>query len=497
MQSRARGILRAVSLVVCSHRGPVAYHESPGGFAPRIAGPGGLVAVVAPALQRLGGTWIFAPSSDGDRELARRGEAVEAGAVRHRIVDVPPGAHDAMYRVVYTDLLVPLFHYLLDLAREPAFDAALHRAWDDYRAVNRVFGEVVAADRGAGGVLVEDAHLMLVAGAARAAGAGGDGPLTYFHHLPWCEWEYFGALPRRVREDILRGVLAFDGAAFHTRRWLEAFAGCCERFLPGAQRTGDTIAFAGRTTTLAAIPVAIDAEATRATAAGEPARRWRARLSELCGGRRQIVRVERADPSKNAARAIAAYGELLDRRPELAAETCLLAIMTRVRTWSEPYRRYLADCEAAAAGVNERHGGEARPAVVLHLAPDPHEFDHHRAIGALSAADTVLVTPVYDGLNIVALEGLIVGEPALVLSENVGAHELIGEHAIGVNPFDVSETAAAIERALEQPAAERRARAAAARSVVSRQRPEDWVNARLAAAAAVGGPGIEPGTSRL
>jgi trehalose 6-phosphate synthase len=468
-------------LVVCSHRGPVAYHDADGVIAARTAGPGGLVAVVAPALERLGGTWIFAPSTDVDRELARRRQVAGTERVRHEIVDLPPAAHDAMYRVVYTDLLVPLFHYLLDLARQPAFDAALHRAWDDYRAVNRLFGEAIARHDDARGVLVEDAHLMLAGAAARGAGANGP-PLTYFHHLPWCDPEYLGVLPPRVRDEILAGLLAFDGVAFHTRRWLEAFAACCERFLPAARRDGDAIACGGRTTRLAVIPVAIDADATRATAEGEAARRWRERLAELCGDRRAVVRVERADPSKNAVRAVQAYGELLDRRPELAAQTCLLAVMTRVRTWSEPYRRYLAEAEEAAAAIGERHGRDGAPPVVLHLSPDPHEFDHHRAIGALAGADTVLVTPTYDGLNIVALEGVIVGEPAVVLSRNAGAYELIGEHAIGVNPFDVSATASAIERALELPAGERRERARAARAVAAARRPEDWVAARLAAA---------------
>lgn len=469
-------------MVVCSHRGPVAYHRTPTGVEPRIAGPGGLVAVVAPALRRLGGTWIFAPSTDEDRELARDGRTVADGDVSHHIVDLPREAHDAMYRVVYTELLAPLFHYLLDFGRQPAFDAALHRAWAGYREANRRFGAAVAGYRDADGVLVEDAHLMLVARAARDAGAG-SAPLTYFHHLPWCEPQYFAALPASVRTDILAGLLAFDGVAFHTRRWLEAFAACCERFLPGVERSGDTLGHAGRETILSVLPVAIDAGAVRATAEGELAREWSDRFRELVGDRRAIVRVERADPSKNAVRALEAYEELLERRPELASETCLLAVMTRVRTWSEPYRRYLAECEEVAARINARHAPEAPP-VALHLSPDPNQFDHHRAIGALRVADTLLVTPVYDGLNIVALEGVIVGDPSVVLSENAGAHELLGDHAFGVNPFDVSETAEAIEHALAQLPADRRRRAAAARAVATARAPDEWVRARLDACTA-------------
>lgn len=466
-------------VVVCSHRGPVAYHRTPSGVEPRIAGPGGLVAVVAPALRRLGGTWVFAPSTDEDRALAREGVPVVDGDVRHHIVDLPREAHDAMYRVVYTELLAPLFHYLLDFGRQPAFDAALHRAWAGYREANRRFGEAVAGYPDADGVLVEDAHLMLVARAARDAGAGG-APLTYFHHLPWCEPQYFAALPGAVRLDILEGLLAFDGVAFHTRRWVEAFAACCERFVPGVERSGDTLSLAGHSTVLSVLPVAIDAGAVRATAEGELAREWSDRFRALCGGRRAIVRVERADPSKNAVRALLAYEELLSRRPELAAETCLLAVMTRVRTWSAPYRRYLEECEEVAERINARYAG-GPPPVTLHLSPDPNQFDHHRAIGALGVADTLLVTPVYDGLNIVALEGVIVGDPSLVLSEHAGAHELLGDHAIGVNPFDVTATAEAIEQALSQSTEERRHRAAAARAVATARTPDEWVTARLAA----------------
>src|SRR5919201_5147669 len=124
-------------LVVCSHRGPVSYARSGSGVEPRRAGPGGLVAVVGPAIEASGGTWIFAPSSPQDRELAAAARVdLTDGNVTLRIVDLPLRAHRDHYRVVSSQVLTPLFHYLLPLARAPSFGGRFRRAWDRYRIVN-------------------------------------------------------------------------------------------------------------------------------------------------------------------------------------------------------------------------------------------------------------------------------------------------------------------------------------------------------------------------
>jgi trehalose 6-phosphate synthase len=470
-------------VLVCSHRGPLHFERTAHGLEARSAGPGGLVSVVLPAIEQLGGTWMFAPSSEEDVELARAGRGVvERSPVSYRLLDLPPEAHEQHYRTIYAALLVPLFHYLLPLGYAPTFDDRLYRAWESHRLVNQIYGRAIAKDRGAAGVLVEDAHLMLAAVAARSAGVR-DVPLSYFHHLPWCEPEYFAVLPEPIRVEILEGLLAFDSVGFHCRRWLEAFAACCERFLPDTRRAGDRIEWRGRSAALVATPAAVDADGIAKRSQAAPTLEWEERLREICGGRRAVVRVDRTDPSKNAVRGLEAYELALERRPDLVESTCMVVIGSPVRQWDEAYRRYGEACEAAVERINGRfadRSGGPKP-VHLNLSPDPHAFDHHRALGALRLADSLLVNPVFDGLNIVPMEGAIVGEPAVVLSKNAGAHDTLEEHVLSVNPFDVVQTAEAIERSIDEPETRRRASAAAIRRIATAHTPVNWVRARLAA----------------
>lgn len=471
-------------LLVCSHRGPVSLARSRAGLEAANAGPGGLVAVVAPAIERLGGTWVFAPGSAEERAIAAQGIELEQGGVRYVVLDLPEGPHETAYRTIYTELLVPLFHYLLSLEYEPTFSDRLHRAWEDYRLVNDVYGAAIRGRATGAGVLVEDAHLMLAAAAARREPGGADVPLAYFHHMPWCEPEYFGVLPDELRTEILAGMLAFDSVGFHTARWADAFASCCERFLGADRESRHRLSWQGRSVGLLVSPAALDAERLAARAADPPTAVWRERLRGACEQRRAIVRVERLDPAKNLIRSLQAYEQLLSRRPDLLESACLLCVLTPVREWAPAYRRYRERAEAEAARINARFAGARadRAPVRLHLSPDPHVFDHHRALAGMSIADVVLATPVFDGLNIVPLEAAIVGEPSVVLSRNAGAYAYFAEHVRSVNPFDVLETADAIERAIEEPAPERRRRAGALRAAVAARTPEDWVRERIAAA---------------
>lgn len=469
-------------LVVCSHRGPVIFTRGEDGVRLELAGPGGLVASVAPAIEQLGGTWLFAPSSDAEADIAasRPGD-VRRGKVSYRLLDLPRSAHRDHYATISTELLMSLFHYLLPLASQPSFGPSTRSAWQHYRLINSLYAESADGVGAADAVLVEDVHLMLVGAAFRGSArrARRDLPLAYFHHVPWCEPDYFGVLPGPIRREILAGLLAYDSAGFHCRRWAEAFWACCERYLPGVTRTADLIAYRGRQTRLVISRVAIDVGLLRQTLLAPRTTQWRERLAALAGhgDRELIVRVERADPAKNTVRGLKAYGALLDRHPELAEQTRMLAVLTPVRLWMPEYRQYLAECEAQAAAINERFSGNP---VCLHLGADAHEHDQHRALAAMSIARVVMATSTYDGCNLVAMEAMLAGgEPSLVLSENTGAHAWFGQHALSVNPFDIVETSEAVEQSLGQETSERAKRAAELRQSIEAHTPADWIRDRL------------------
>jgi trehalose 6-phosphate synthase len=302
--------------------------------------------------------------------------------------------------------------------------------------------------------------------------------LAYFHHVPWCDPSYFGVLPEPLRHDILSAMLAYDSVGFHCRRWADAFTACCERFLAGARRDGDVVCWQGRLTDVAVIPATIDASAVRASAASSDAATWRERFGVLKDDRSLFVRVERADPSKNAIRGLRAYELLLERHPDLAATTRLLAVLTPVRGWVKQYRRYLAVTQHVAAQINHRFRRYGT-VISLDIAADAQRPDHARAIAALTLADVVVVNPTFDGLNLVAMEGSIAGDAMLVLSENSGVHDVLGCAAVSVNPFDVEQTTTAMTQALQCRDASQHDQAAQRRTLIIARSPQQWITQRL------------------
>jgi trehalose 6-phosphate synthase len=474
-------------LFICSHRGPVSYQRVDGQLFVKHAGPGGLVPSISPALERFGGTWVYAATSDEDRNIAKTYPAgwVE-GAIRLQILDLSPKIHREHYEVISTEYLGRLFHYLFDLPYAPVFDRRFMRAWKSYQIVNDRYAEAVLHKPRMEPVMIEDYHLMLVAAAVRRMRSSFDTPILYFHHVPWCEPDYFALLPMPVRDEILRSLLSYDAVGFHSRRWAQAFLACCESFLPRVVRKQDRIECDGRSTRILVAPAPLDVSRVTTLAESDPTHAWVGRLRERSCGRWTLVRVDRADLWKNALRGFIAFDALLHRRPELAKSVWFLALLTPTRTWIPEYRRYLRACQTLADRINNtfRHlAPSPEGPITLLVAEDGQRPDHDRALAGMRLADALLVNPIFDGLNLVAKEGMVVSEndAVLILSQNAGAYDELSEAAISINPLDVSETADAIERAFDMPRSERSNRSRTLRRIVASRGPEDWVRQRLEA----------------
>jgi trehalose 6-phosphate synthase len=468
-----------LNIAVCSHRGPVSFSRIDSGLQLEKVGPGGLVAAVAPGASRLGATWIYAASSECDREVARTlPHGVEHDGMLLRPLDLPEADHRRHYREISSAVLAPLFHYMFALTYRPAFTRGILDAWRSYTRVNELFAESILRLRSPDAVLVEDSHLMLVARALRAKRSAPDFPLTYFHHVPWCDPTYFGVLPEPMRVEILEGMLMFDSVGFHSTRWAQSFVACCERFLRGARRQGECVEWRQRQTNIAVSPAAIDVAGVLECRDSEHAQEWRERFLALRGDGQLIVRVERADPSKNAVRGLLAYERLLERDPSRAATTQMLAVLTPVREWVGEYRNYYANIQLLARRINQRYGGRQN-VVHLEIAEDAHRCDHARAVAALAVADVHVVNPTFDGLNLVAIEGAVAGDSALVLSENAGIHESFEAFVQSVNPFDIDETTDALDLTLGSPVSERRLASHHRATLAENSSPVEWMTGRI------------------
>jgi trehalose 6-phosphate synthase len=434
-------------MITCSNSAP--RWQADGALSPR--SPGGLVPMLVTLLQEHGGDWVFtAPSDtttvDGEPIL------VSSGISLHP-VRVPEQMGRQHYELVSTRLLLWLFHYLLDTSQQPTFDDELAKAWAGYEAVNEAHARRLRAlveDSPDELILVNDHHLFLVPGFLTERGQPRHSRLAFFQGIPWCEPEYFGILPDWIRDRIMNSLLRCDVVGFHARRWAEAFLGCCERFVAGVEVTARTVRFHGHETVVAVTPFPLDTDVVDRMRSEPATERWQRMLSRLAGGRRLIVRAERLDLWKNLPRGLAAYQTLLESRPQLADEWWFCAVVTPVSRTTERSREYQSICQTMVGRINDRFGRGDREAATM-VFPDPGGGSRNCAVAALAGSDVTLVNPTFDGLNLVAKEALYLAERApLVLSINAGVYEQLARHVIGVHPFDVRGTAAALAAAMEQ-----------------------------------------------
>lgn len=467
-------------ILVCSHRGPYSYRIT-GGQVSKKPGSGGVVTALAALLRgNASASWLACALSDADRAVARDPGAAGDGDVRALLLDIPPETHRNFYDDACNTGLGFLFHGLVDQAHTPTWDRTFQRGWQAYQDVSRAYAERIAAQPAGWPVLVEDYHLMLVGDEVHrltAARGGRSGPVAYFHHIAWCGPELFGLLPRQVCRDILAKLLSYDTIGFHARQWADSFLTCCDAFLPGASCSPGSVRYQGREVPIVIAPAQVDVPHLQKVLAAEATLRWRRKFERTAAGHRVLVRVDRIDLWKNIIRGFLAFEDMA-----LAARVSgvtFLAILARSRIHLPVYRRYMAACLRTARRVNERlaaAGADAR--IVVSVAQD--HSDHSRALAALSLGDVTLVNPTSDGLNLVAKESVIAsnGGSRLVLSARAGVHEEIGRWAACVNPFDVSETAAALAAALAAAGAWDEPGRQVLKNVSSNS-PEAWLRRRL------------------
>lgn len=441
-------------LVVLSNRGPLSWSRGPDGTLVSRRGAGGLVSALAPALEASGGTWIAAAMSDADHD-APPTPGVE-------LLAIDPSEFAAYRETVADGFLWFAHHDLWDRPRTPVIDAAAHDAWDAYVAVNQTFADAALA---AGGdvVAVQDYHLSLVPAMLKQARP--DLPVVHFSHTPFATGSALAVLPERWCEALVRGLAAADLCGFHTQRWARRFADAVARWGGGSgAATG-------------AFPLGPDAAALARDASTPEVDAELAALDAVLDGRRCVLRVDRAELSKNVLRGLLAFDALLGRRPDLAATAAHVVLLNPSRGY-DAYVRYLDDCLALVDAINARHRPAAGRDVVVCFAEDRFA----RSLAAYRRADVVVVNAISDGLNLVAKESALVNEhdAVLVLSTETGAHEELAGACLSVDPYDVDATSHAIEEALALDADTRHSQAAQLRRRAAANPPADWLAAQLA-----------------
>ncbi|MEW6058662.1 MAG: trehalose-6-phosphate synthase [Actinomycetota bacterium] len=472
-------------LVVASNRGPVTFErDERGELVPR-RGSGGLVTALIGALQKTRGLWVAAAMSEADRELVKGSNQgrvdMEAfgSAYRVRYLDIPPDTYEGYYTRISNGILWFVHHYLWDTVRSPIFGTDVEQAWADYVQVNRAFARALAeeGDRQTSPpvYLVQDYHLSLVPRFLRELRP--DALIAHFSHTAIAGATYLRILPAKIRDGVLRGMLGADVLGFHSQAWAENFL-TSARSLSGVRvdLARARISTEGREVMVRIHPISVEAGPMRQVASTEEVRALRRDLNHWRGNNRLILRVDRLELTKNIVRGFRAYELLLRRVPSWRGRVRFLALLSPSRMELPEYQAYTEECLAEAERINRELGEDMWQPIDVRV-----KDDYLGAIAAYGLYDVLFVNPIYDGMNLVAMEGPLLNrrQGVLVLSRNAGAYWRLGRYALAVNPFDLGEMADALGDALEMPDEERARRARGLSRLVLSNPPERWVRAHL------------------
>jgi trehalose 6-phosphate synthase len=464
-------------VLVASNRGPVRFIDEDGDLVAK-RGAGGLVSALAPVVQETGGLWVASAMGAEDRRKAEEAPdgrlevVLDDAKYSLRLLSFDEETYERAYNSISNRLLWFLHHYLWDLPRSPALLADTAEAWDAYRAYNRAYAQALAEEVGdtPTDVLVQDYHLMLVPAELRRLAPRAR--IAYFHHIPFAGQDYMRLLPRAMRDELLIGLLGADVVGFQWERWAENFLVSC-RLLEGADVAPrrHRVNWGDRMVSVGVYPISIDARALREAAAAPEVRKRRRAIEGWRAGRALVLRVDRAELSKNVLRGFQAFGDFLTRYPEWHRRVVFLALLQPSRRSIPEYRAYTEECLGAAERINAdfREPGWAPIEVRVN-------DDFEEALAAYGLYDVLMVNSLMDGMNLVAKEGPVINRRAgsLILSHNAGATAELGQNALGVDPLDVTGTADAVHEALDMPQEERIRRARALRRAAAAITPAAW-----------------------
>ncbi|GAA1575246.1 trehalose-6-phosphate synthase [Actinomadura kijaniata] len=425
--------------------------------------PGGLVSAIAPLMRRRHGTWIGWAGSPDERL-----EPFEEDGMR--LVPVFQSSEDVelYYEGFSNATLWPLYH---DVVAPPVYDRAM---WDAYVRVNERFAEVAAAVAAEGSVVwVQDYQLQLVPAMLRKLRP--DLRIGFFLHIPFPPLELFWQMP--WRRQILEGLLGADLVGFQLPGAAANFVRLCARLL-GARNTKQDVHWDDRVVRARAFPISVDVEELH-DLISQPAVRERAEeIRADLGGGTVLLGVDRLDYTKGIAQRLQAFGELLSDGDLKPGEAVFAQIATPSRERVEQYQLLRDQIEQQVGHINGEHS-ELGTTVIHYLHTS---YDRQELAALYLAADVMVVTPLRDGMNLVAKEYVACREDlrgALVLSEFAGAAAELKRGAFQVNPYDIDGLKEALLAAIRSTPAEQARRMRVMRKRVLEHDVDRWARSFL------------------
>ncbi len=469
-------------LVIVSNRLPIVLAKDADGRWRAEPGSGGLVTAMAPVLKDRGGLWIGWPGTTEEEHMDLEGllrEASEDSGYTYQPVPITKDELGGYYYGFANEILWPLFH---DLQTRCNFDPGY---WKVYQDVNRKFAEVIYRNTGEDDhIWVHDYHLIGVGQELREFGI--TSKIGYFLHIPFPPLDLFLKLPWRYQ--ILNALLAYDLVGFQTQRDKRNFIHCVRSMLKDVPVRGKgqvvTAEIHQREVRIGNFPISIDYDEFALAAAGAEVNRRVGEIKDDLGAasnrRTLVLGVDRLDYTKGIPERLAAFGNALERFPELREKISLVQIVIPSRVHIPKYQDLKLKIERMVSDINGKYAQ-------MDWLPIHYIFrsvERTELLALYRAADIALITPLKDGMNLVAKEycaANVTESGVLIMSEFAGAAGQLHAEALLVNPYDVEQVAGAIARACTMPAVERRRRMHALRRKVRKQDIYWWVDSFLEA----------------
>lgn len=425
---------------------------------------GGLAGALNSALKDYGGIW-FGWSGEESEDRTGNINLQRNDGVTTATIDLSTRDIDEYYNGYANSTLWPLFHYRLDLTEYE------RETGKGYERVNERFAECVTPlieedDL----VWVHDYHLLPLGERLRSRGL--KNRIGFFLHIPWPPARLFVSLP--YHERLVRTMLEYDLIGFQTEEWLESFLHYCRKEL-GAEVDEESgqISFEGRTTIARAYPIGIDWEHFQAQGMKEEASTAEQRLRQSTRNRVAMIGVDRLDYSKGLPERIDGIGRFFDQHPERVRDLVFIQIAPPSREDVESYQKIRTELEQKTGQIN----GARSEVDLVPIRYVNHGYSHAELYGFFRASKIGLVTPLRDGMNLVAKEYVAAQDPedpgVLILSRFAGAaHQL--KDAVLVNPHSPDDLSHAIRIALDMPLEERKARYQAMIGTIRDDNVQDW-----------------------
>lgn len=476
------------SILIVSHRGPVTFRVGDNDNLVARRGGGGLVTALSSLVQSYAVHWIAHALSEGDVEAMSRvdGDWLEeyTGSRKYwlKLAGTPDAVHTAFYNEFANPLLWFVQHQLYGFGMEPTISRRTYEAHRAYVTINQRLAdaavahcEQVPSDNRM--ILVHDYQNYYVPGMIRRHRP--EARILFFLHIPWPAPGAWSCVPAEWTRNFLSSLLASNIVGFQTHADARSFIECCSRFLDPQefQANRGKIVFRGRKIYVNVYPISISTEEFDRVVETASVTRSRGAI----GGLRPpdgslIVRIDRTDPSKNIIRGVRAFELMLHEHPELHGRVSMYCHLDPSRQDISEYVSYTAAIQRSIEAVNTKlaTGGWLPITMKLHS-------DFREAVAAYCEYDVLYVNPVADGMNLVAKEGCYVNRRGgvLVLSEQAGAFEQLGDSVIAVNPFDVAQQADALYEAVTMEREERERRSEEMRDVVRDNDVWDWISRQV------------------